>query len=107
MRVLKRGFLGADPPLAQQRIEIDHLVGGLIHNLPGEEILDRRGTITDFQPLPPTAVDVIEEPLQGPQAANQAKSLLLLKPPLPSRLYDRLHGGAAALLTALLHEFLG
>src|SRR5713226_7455672 len=103
--MLKRLTLIRDPSLAQQGVEIDHLMGRFIHDLPREMVFDRRWSVADFEPLSPAAVDVIEEPLERPQAADQPKARTVIELSLARRLDNRLHWRGAALSIALLEKF--
>src|SRR5713101_45013 len=104
--MLKRLLLIRDPSLAQQGVEIEHLMGRFIHDLPREMVFDRGWRIADFEPLSPAAVDVIEEPLERPQAAEQSKARSIIELSLARRLDNRLHWRGTAPSIALLEKFL-
>jgi len=59
-------FLRRGEPLAQQRIEIEHLMRRLVDDLLREQIFDGRREVVDLETLTPAAIDVIKHPLEGP-----------------------------------------
>src|SRR6266851_5496046 len=104
--MLKRLLLIRDPSFAQQDVEIEHLMGRFIHDLPREMVFDRRWRVADFEPLSPATVNVIEHPLERPQAADEPKACAVVELSLTRCLDNRLHGRGAALSIALLEKFL-
>src|SRR6516165_2312816 len=68
-----------DPPV-KLSVEIEHLLCRFVDDLLREQVFDRRREVVDFEPLTPTAIDVIEHPLEGPEPAEQPVSRVVTQP---------------------------
>src|SRR6476660_3152946 len=92
-------FLRRGKPLAQQRIEIEHLMRRLVDDLLREQIFDRGREVVDLETLTPAAIDVIKHPLKGPQPADQAVSRTVTQA-IPANGLDHLLSRCRAALAA-------
>src|SRR5258708_4924231 len=68
----ERLFLRLDAAVPKQGVEIQHLMRRFVDDLAREQVFDRGREVVHLQPLAPAAIDVIEHPLQDPEAAEQA-----------------------------------
>src|SRR5215471_8400679 len=106
----KRILLGGGEPFAQLGVEIKHLVRRFIDDLLREQVFDRRRKVVDFEPLTPTAVDVVKHPLERPQAREQPMSRVVTEAgatDIPDYLLDECRAAfAPALLSELSREIL-
>src|ERR1700719_3000689 len=97
-------FLRGGEPLAQQRIEIEHLMRRLVDDLLREQIFDGRREVVDLETLTPDAIDVIKHPLEAPQPADQAVSRTVIQASPGNGLDHLLSRCRAALAAALLDQ---
>jgi hypothetical protein len=93
--------------MAQQGVEIQHLMRRFVDDLAREQVFDRGREVVHLQPLAPAAIDVIEHPLQDPEAAEQAVDRVLVEAGLACRRDDIFHRRGAALVPARRRQFLG
>src|ERR1700726_2747504 len=92
-------FLRGGEPLAQQRIEIEHLMRRLVEDLLREQVFDRGREVVDLETLTPAAIDVIKHPFEGPQPADQAVSRTVIQA-IPANGLDHLLNRCRAALAA-------
>src|ERR1700719_5339122 len=97
-------FLRGGEPLAQQRIEIEHLMRRLVDDLLREQVFDRGREVVDLETLTPAAIDVIKHPLEGPQPADQAVSRTVIQAIPANGLDHLLNRCRAALAAAFLDQ---
>src|SRR6202030_3445632 len=97
-------FLRGGEPLAQQRIEIEHLMRRLVDDLLREQIFEGGREVVDLETLTPAAIDVIKHPLEGPQPADQAVSRTVIQATPGNGLDHLLNRCRAALAAAFLHQ---
>src|SRR5882757_5750792 len=100
-------FLRGGEPLAQQRIEIEHLMRRLVDDLLREQVFDRGRKVVDFEALTPAAIDVIKHPLEGPQPTDQAMRRTIAQAIPANGLDHLLNRCRAALAAAFLDQLAG
>ena len=83
-----------------------HFMGGFVVILLAEKISHGGRIFVQVDALSPTAVDVVHEPLEGPQTTEEPKTLIVRELALVRRIRHRVQGGDRGVLFALATEFL-